>query len=92
MSKKIVITAHVEDGAKWRKEFQTHADLFREQTTTQMHYTVTGANEVAIVSEAKDTDKFLRLLESPETAAAMANDGVKRDTVKVFVLEDELKL
>ena len=25
--------------------------------------------------------------DSPETAEAMANDGVKRDTVKVFVLD-----
>jgi hypothetical protein len=34
----------------------------------------------------------MKVLESPETAAAMATDGVLRDTVKVFVLDKELQV
>jgi hypothetical protein len=30
-------------------------------------------------------------MKSPDTAAAMAMDGVKRETVKVFVLDKEFR-
>jgi hypothetical protein len=89
---KVITTAQVEDAARWKREFQTHADLFREYTATEIHYTANADNEVAIVMEVKDVDKYLKLMAAPETAAAMANDGVRRDTVKVFVLEDEIEL
>lgn len=89
---KVITTAQVQDAAKWKKEFQTHAKLFREYTATQIHYTADANNEVAIVMEVGDVDKYLNLMAAPETAAAMENDGVKRDTVKVFVLGDEIRL
>jgi hypothetical protein len=89
---KVITTAQVQDSAKWKTAFQTHADLFREYTATNIYYTTNAQNEVAIVFDVKDVDKYLKLMDSPETAAAMANDGVKRDTVKVFVLGDEIKL
>ncbi len=31
-------------------------------------------------------------MDSPATAEAMASDGVKRETVKVFVLDKEFKV
>jgi hypothetical protein len=31
-------------------------------------------------------------MNSPETAEAMAFDGVKRDTVQIFVLDKELQI
>jgi hypothetical protein len=34
----------------------------------------------------------MKILDSPATAEAMAFDGVKRETVKVFVLNKELKI
>jgi hypothetical protein len=93
MPKAIVIeTAQVEDAAKWKRQFQTHTDLFRELTATKVNYTATADNEVALVIAVDDVDKFLKVLASPTTAAAMANDGVKRETVKTFVLTDELEL
>jgi len=49
-------------------------------------------NEVAILWEVANLDRFLELLDVPETAEAMAQDGVKRDTVKVYVLDKEFKL
>jgi len=36
--------------------------------------------------------KYLELMDSPETAEAMAQDGVKRETVKVYVLDKEINL
>jgi hypothetical protein len=35
---------------------------------------------------------YLKGLESQETADAMAYDGVKRETVKIFVLDKEMTL
>jgi hypothetical protein len=34
----------------------------------------------------------MKMLDSPAMAEAMAFDGVKRETVKVFVLDKELKV
>ena len=45
---RVIVTAKVEDAAAWEKGFRTHGDLFREQTATAMHFTVTNENEVAI--------------------------------------------
>ena len=54
--------------------------------------TATDDNEVAILWEVVNLDRFLELLDAPETAAAMAQDGVIQDTVKVYVLDKEFKL
>ena len=89
---KVIVTAEVQDSAKWKREFRTHGDLFREYTATQVNYTATGENEVAIVMEVKDVDKLLELMAAPATVEAMGEDGVKRETVKTFVLTDEMKL
>jgi hypothetical protein len=88
----IIVTAQVEDAANWEEGFRTHGDLFREQTTTAVNFTVTNDNEVAVHFEADNLDKYMELLESPATAEAMALDGVKRETVKVFVLDKVLDL
>ncbi len=89
---RIIITAQVEDSANWEKGFRTHGGLFNDYTATAIHFTATDENEVAILWEVVDPDKFLELLEAPETAAAMAEDGVKRETVKVFVLDKDFNL
>lgn len=89
---RIVFTAQVEDARKWEKGFRTHGELFRKQTMTALHFTVTNENEVALFIKAKDLDKFFAILESPAAAEAMAFDGVKRETVKVFVLDKKVEL
>jgi len=43
-------------------------------------------------AEVKDVAKYFEVLESKATAEAMAQDGVKRETVKTFVLDKEFKL
>ena len=84
-----MITAEVEDSAKWEEGFRTHGDLLRSMSQSVTYFTATGENEVALYSEPDDLDTYMKVWESPDTADAMAFDGVKRDTVKVFVLDKE---
>ena len=86
---RILITAQVEDSARWKEGFRTHGDLLRSMSQTVTYFATTDDNEVALYSEPEDLDKFMEVLESPATAEAMGKDGVKRDTVKVFVLDKE---
>ena len=87
---RVVVIAQVEDSARWETGFRTHGELLRQHVKpTVSHFTSTDKNEVAIYSEPSDLAKYLKGLESPATAAAMAHDGVKRETVKVFVLDRE---
>lgn len=44
---------------------------------------------MALYAEPTDLDQYLAVLESPATAEAMAQDGVKKETVKVYVLDKE---
>jgi hypothetical protein len=83
---RIIITAEVEDGVAWEKGFRTHGDLFRAQTCSQMEYSIDG-NTVAVLASPDDFDAFMALFEAPETAEAMAVDGVKRETVSVYIMD-----
>ncbi len=89
---RIIITAQVEDSAKWEQGFRTHGGLFTEYTATAVHFTTTDENEVAILMEVTDANKFLELVESQGTIDAMESDGVKRDSVKISVLDKEVAL
>ena len=88
---RVVVIAQVEDSARWETGFRTHGELLRSMSSTVSHFTSTDKNEVAIYSEPSDLAEYLKVLESPATAAAMAHDGVKRETVKVFVLDREFR-
>ena len=88
---RIIVTAQVENSAKWEKGFRTHGELLRSMGSTVSYFTTTDKNEIGILSETSDLDKYLKVLESPATVEAMTSDGVKRDTVKVFVLDREFK-
>lgn len=87
----VVITADVDDAAKWEQGFRTHGKLFRDQTIKKVNFAVTGDNQVACSFKVKDLDAYMKLLESDITADAMRSDGVRRDTVKVFVLDKTFK-
>ena len=90
---KVVVTAEVEDAVKWERSFRTHGDLFRSQTISKpVDFATIEGNQVAVCLEPDDLAAFMTHLNSPATAEAMAVDGVKRDTVKVFVLDKELKV
>ena len=89
---RIIITAQVEDSANWENGFRSHVGLFNDYTATAVHFAATEDNEVAILWEVANQDRFLELLDAPETAEAMAQDGVIRETVKVYVLDKEFNL
>jgi hypothetical protein len=89
----VIVTAQVQDPVKWEAGFRTHGDLFRKTYTLRspVHYTITG-NEVAICMEPENLKSFKQAMESQATVEAMTFDGVKRETVKTFVLDKEMKL
>ncbi len=86
---KIIITAKVEDATKWEEGFRTHGDLLRSMTSTVTYFTISKDNEMTLYADVDDVDKYMEVLESPATAEAMSSDGVKRETVKVSVLDKE---
>ena len=87
-----IVTAQVEDSANWENDFRHHVELFRDYTATAIHFSTTDDNEVAILWEVANLDKFLEQLESPETAEAMAQDGVNQESVRVYVLDKAINL
>jgi len=89
---KVIVTAQVEDSANWENGFRNHAGLFNDYTATAINFSATDDNEVAILWDVTNLAKYLELMDSPETAEAMAQDGVKRETVKVYVLDKEINL
>lgn len=91
---KIVVVAQIEDAVKWENDFRTHGDLFRNSytVTAPVSFAINEGKEVAVCFEPADLKKAMEALNSPATAEAMAADGIKRDTVKVFVLDKELKV
>ena len=89
---KVVITAQVEDLVKWEKGFRAHGNLFRSQTVTKpIDFATIAGNEVAVCAEPDDLATFMKIMDSPAVAEAMAFDGVKRETVKMFVLDKQFK-
>ena len=87
----VVITAHIKDSAKWEKGFRSHRELFKQNNISLIHYTITKNNDVVLYSETDDVDAYMKFVQSPATIQAMAEDGVERDTVKVYPLDKELK-
>jgi hypothetical protein len=83
----VVLTAHVKDAAKWEKGFRAHADLFKRNNISSMHYTITKDNDVVMYSETDDVDAYRSFTQSADVTRAMEEDGVERGSVKVFALE-----
>ena len=89
---RVIVTAEVEDLAKWEKGFRTHGDLFRKMGISRMEYAMNSGNQIAVCGETTDLDAYMKVFQSPATAEAMAFDGIKRETVKAFVLDKDLKV
>jgi hypothetical protein len=89
---RILVTAQVEDSKEWEAGFRTHRDLFKSMTATAVHYALMDGNQIAVCMDATDQAKYYQVLESKATVDAMTSDGVKRDTVKAFVLDKKLAL
>ncbi len=89
---KIIVTAQVQDIAKWEQTFRTHAELFRSYTANSMHYGMADGNTVGVCFEVEDAAAALKALQSQATAEAMGADGVLRETARILVLDKDLKL
>jgi hypothetical protein len=89
---RVLITAEVDDLEKWEKGFRTHGDLFRQMGVSTMEFGTSEGNRIAVCGETTNLDAYMKVFKSPATAAAMASDGVKRETVKVYVLDKEVKV
>ena len=86
---KVIVTAEIEDAEKWEKGFRSHGDLFKSQTVTNTSFQITEDNKVAACFEVSDLDTYMKVFKSPRTAEAMAYDGIKKETVQVFVLDKQ---
>ncbi len=90
---KLVVTAQVEDAVKWEAGLRTRGDLFKSLTVTApVDFAINEGNEVAVYCEPANLETFMTGMDGPTVAEAMAQDGVKRETVKVFVLDKEFKV
>ena len=88
---KLVIVAQCKDPVKWEQGFRTHGDLIKSQTVTKpVSYGIEG-NQVTVCFEPEDFAACMKVINSPATAQAMEFDGILRDTVKMYVLDRELK-
>ena len=64
---KVVITAQVEDLAKWEKGFRTHGDLFKSQTVTKpIDFATIAGNQVAVCMEPADLATFMKIMDSQQ--------------------------
>lgn len=89
---RVVVTAEVADTAKWEESFRTHGDLLRTMSQSASYYAMNDdSNRIAVYSEPESLDQFMTVLESQATADAMESGGVDRDTVNVFVLDNEFE-
>ena len=88
---RVLVTAEVEDLAKWEQGFRTHGALFKRMGVSTMEFGTAEGNHVAVCGETSDLEAYMKIFNSPETAAAMANDGVKRETARVIVLDKTVK-
>lgn len=88
---RVVLTAEVDAPAKWEEAFRSHGDLFQElwgdRPVPEFHFTTTDTSEVVLYFEVEDLDHYFAIQERPELADAMENDGVNRETVKIYVLD-----
>jgi hypothetical protein len=88
---RILITSEVNDLAAWEKGFRTHGDLFKQMGVSQMEYATGSGNRVAVCGETTNLEAYMKIFNSPATAEAMAADGVKRETVQVYVFDKSVE-
>ena len=89
---KVVVIGQIKDITKWEAGFRTHGDHFKNNmgVTGPIDFAING-DEVAVCFEPADAAAFLANMDTPENIAAMEQDGVKRETVKVYVMDKEFQ-
>jgi hypothetical protein len=87
----IIVTAEVDDVAKWEAAFRTRGELFVKQAIqSPVKFSVNvETSEVAVLFETDDIDTFNAVFKSDETHTAMTEDGIRPETVKAVILDRE---
>ena len=84
---KVIITVEVQDSAKWEASFRTHGEIFRAYSVNApIAYTTVG-NQAVACFEVASAETMQQQMALPTTTEAMASDGLKRETFKMFVLD-----
>jgi hypothetical protein len=86
----VILMADVEDPDIWEREYRTHSHLFKAAGLGAMHYSVNDEGRVVICTDVDDVGAYMEFINSQTTRDAMKNDGVKRETVEVVVLDKQL--
>jgi hypothetical protein len=88
---KVIVVGKVQDLKRWEAGFRTRGDLFKKQSIISPVQFVTpqAGDEIAVLFQVGDLDTFHQVMESPATAEAMAEDGIDKNTVKIFVLDKQ---
>ena len=84
----VILTANVKNGAAWERSYRTHGDLFKAAGLGTFHYSIDD-DHVVMSTEVADVDAYMDFIKSKATQDAMKDDGVKRKSVKVFVLDKQ---
>jgi hypothetical protein len=89
---KLLVIAEVEDRAQWEESFRTHDVLFRSLRVfaSPIRFGTNHNNEVAVLEDVDTIERALATFRVPEVIEAMKIDGVKRETVKDFIIDKEL--
>jgi hypothetical protein len=92
---KLVIIAQVDDPARWTEKFKARKPFFREHggqfgLSSPLGYGTGRDHEVVVIEEVSDAQKAYDSAFSEENKKAMAEDGVKVDTAKAFIVDQEL--
>jgi len=89
---RVLVTAEVQNLETWETHFRTHGDLFKQMGISTMEYATGPGNRIAVCGDTSDLDAYMKVFQSQATADAMVQDGVKRETVQMFVLDKALKI
>ena len=82
---KVVATHEVDDVAHWLAS-PKRAEVFAGIATNMQTYVLPGdSNRVALSMEVADMDAMQAMMESDAGADAMKHDGVRPDTVVVYI-------
>ncbi len=87
---KVIVTGQAEDAAKWEAGLRSRGDLLKRATITSIAIGNDG-NEIATCSDLTDVSKFMEVMDSPDVAKAMAEDGLNQATVKIYVMDREFQ-
>ena len=86
----VVVTGSAEDSVRWEEGFRNHGDLFQSQgVRSPIRFATADGNRIAAIFEVDDLERYFEVFESPETSAAMAEDGFMRETAEVFTVDKE---